>query len=175
MIYRPLGRTGEKVSVLGLGGAHIGRQPEEQESIRIIRTAIDHGITFMDNCWDYNGGDSERRMGKALRDGYREKVFLMTKIDGRTKQSAAEQIDESLRRLRDRSFGPAPVPRGHPAGRPGPNLRRAAGPWRPCRPRKRRARFALSALPATRTRWSTCGCSTWPGGTASASIRCRCR
>ena len=99
MIYRPLGRTGEKVSVLGLGGAHIGRQPEEQESIRIIRTAVDHGITFMDNCWDYNGGNSERRMGKALRDGYREKVFLMTKIDGRTQQTAAEQIDESLRRL----------------------------------------------------------------------------
>ena len=86
MIYRPLGRTGEKVSVLGVGGAHIGRQREEQESIRIIRTAIDHGITFMDNCWDYNGGQSEIRMGKALRDGYREKVFLMTKIDGRTKQ-----------------------------------------------------------------------------------------
>ena len=99
MIYRPLGRTGEKVSVLGLGGAHVGRQREEQESIRIIRTAIDHGMTFMDNCWDYNGGDSERRMGKALRDGYREKVFLMSKIDGRTKQAAAEQIDESLRRL----------------------------------------------------------------------------
>jgi aryl-alcohol dehydrogenase-like predicted oxidoreductase len=99
MIYRPLGRTGEKVSVLGLGGAHIGRKIGEQESIRIIRTAIDHGLTFMDNCWDYNGGDSERRMGKALRDGYREKAFLMTKIDGRTRQAAAQQIDESLKRL----------------------------------------------------------------------------
>jgi aryl-alcohol dehydrogenase-like predicted oxidoreductase len=99
MIYRPLGRTGEKVSVLGLGGSHIGRQKEEQESIRIIRAAIDRGLTFMDNCWDYHGGESERRMGKALRDGYREKVFLMTKIDGRTKESAARQIDESLKRL----------------------------------------------------------------------------
>jgi predicted aldo/keto reductase-like oxidoreductase len=99
MIYRPLGRTGEKVSVLGLGGSHIGQQKEEQESIRIIRAAIDHGLTFMDNCWDYHGGESERRMGKALRDGYREKVFLMTKIDGRTKESAAVQIDESLKRL----------------------------------------------------------------------------
>ena len=99
MIYRPLGRTGEKVSVLGLGGFHIGRQKEEQESIRIIRAAIDHGITFMDNCWDYNGGESERRMGKALREGYRAKVFLMTKIDGRTKASAAQQIDESLKRF----------------------------------------------------------------------------
>ena len=70
-----------------------------QESIRLIRAAIDHGINFMDNCWDYNGGASEVRMGKALRDGYRQKVFLMTKIDGRTKQAAARQIDESLRRL----------------------------------------------------------------------------
>ena len=98
MIYRMLGRTGEKVSAIGLGGYHIG-SPEEQEGIKIIRTAIDRGITFMDNCWDYHNGESETRMGKALRDGYREKVFLMTKIDGRTKQSAAKQIDESLKRL----------------------------------------------------------------------------
>jgi predicted aldo/keto reductase-like oxidoreductase len=99
MIYRPLGRTGEKVSILGLGGAHIGSQAEENESIRIIRTAIDNGVNFMDNCWDYHNGDSEIRMGKALRDGYRQKVFLMTKIDARTKQSAARQIDESLKRF----------------------------------------------------------------------------
>ena len=97
--YRTLGRTGEKVSVVGLGGYHIGRQAEEQESIRIIRTAIDNGINFLDNCWDYNGGASEVRMGKALRDGYRQKVFLMTKIDGRDKKTAAQQIEESLRRL----------------------------------------------------------------------------
>lgn len=99
MTYRPLGRTGEKVSMIGLGGFHIGKQADEAESIRIIRNAIDHGITFMDNSWDYNNGESEIRMGKALRDGYRQKVFLMTKIDGRTKQSAAEQIDQSLKRL----------------------------------------------------------------------------
>ncbi len=99
MIYRRLGRTGERVSVLGVGGYHIGMQQEEKESIRIIRSAIDHGINFMDNCWDYNNGQSEIRMGKALRDGYREKVFLMTKVDGRTKEAAARQIDESLRRL----------------------------------------------------------------------------
>jgi predicted aldo/keto reductase-like oxidoreductase len=98
MIYRPLGRTGEKVSAIGLGGFHIGNPPEA-EGIRIIRSAIDRGITFMDNCWDYHDGDSEVRMGKALRDGYRDKVFLMTKIDGRTKQLAAKQIDESLKRL----------------------------------------------------------------------------
>jgi predicted aldo/keto reductase-like oxidoreductase len=72
---------------------------DEQLSIRIIRTAIDNGINFMDNCWDYNDGASELRMGKALRDGYRERVFLMTKIDGRTKEAAAKQLDESLERL----------------------------------------------------------------------------
>lgn len=96
---RELGRTGEKVSMIGLGGFHIGVQSEEKESIRIIRTAIDHGINFMDNCWDYNKGASEIRMGKALRDGYRQKVFLMTKIDGRDKKTAAKQIDDSLKRL----------------------------------------------------------------------------
>jgi predicted aldo/keto reductase-like oxidoreductase len=99
MLYRTLGRTGQRVSLLGLGGYHIGSQQDEQESIRIIRSAIDRGVTFMDNCWDYHDGGSEVRMGKALRDGYRPKVFLMTKIDGRTKAAAAQQIDESLRRL----------------------------------------------------------------------------
>ena len=99
MIYRILGKTGERVSAIGLGGFHIGIQSDPQESIRIIRTAIDHGITFMDNCWDYNDGESEKRMGRALRDGYRQKVFLMTKFDGRTKAAAARQIDESLARL----------------------------------------------------------------------------
>jgi predicted aldo/keto reductase-like oxidoreductase len=97
--YRRLGRTGEMVSLVGLGGYHLGRQADEQETIRIVRMAVDHGINFLDNCWDYNGGASEIRMGKALRDGYRERAFLMTKIDGRTKESAAQQIDESLRRL----------------------------------------------------------------------------
>ena len=96
---RPLGRSAEKISIVGLGGYHIGVQSDEQESIRIIRTALDHGINFLDNCWDYNGGQSEIRMGKALRDGYRQKAFLMTKIDGQTKKAALEQLDESLRRL----------------------------------------------------------------------------
>jgi len=100
MIYRTLGRTGERVSVIGLGGWHIG-QPAlaEQDSIQLIRQAIDRGITFMDNCWDYNEGASQVRMGKALKDGYRTKVFLMDKIDGRTKKAAAEQIDQCLQRL----------------------------------------------------------------------------
>src|SRR5712671_5369918 len=96
---RTLGRTGEKVSMVGLGGYHIGMQSDEQESIRIIRGALDGGIRFLDNCWDYNGGESEVRMGKALRDGYRQKAFLMTKIDGRTRKAAAAQIEESLHRL----------------------------------------------------------------------------
>jgi predicted aldo/keto reductase-like oxidoreductase len=97
--YRILGRTGEHVSILGLGGSHIGFQNDEKESIQIIRTAIDNGINFMDNSWDYNAGKSESRMGKALRNGYRKKVFLMTKIDGQTSKSAIEQMEESLRRL----------------------------------------------------------------------------
>src|SRR6201993_4109977 len=96
---RTLGRSGEKVSMVGLGGYHIGMQSDEQESIRIIRTALDSGINFLDNCWDYNGGQSEVRMGKALRDGYRQKAFLMTKIDGQTKQAASQHLEESLRRL----------------------------------------------------------------------------
>ena len=97
--YRTLGNTGEKVSSVGLGGYHIGMQSDEQESIRIIRTALDEGINFLDNCWDYNGGTSEIRMGRALQDGYRQKAFLMTKIDSHTKQGATSQINESLRRL----------------------------------------------------------------------------
>ena len=98
MLYRTLGRTGEKVSALGLGGYHIG-VPDADEGIRIIRTAMDSGVNFLDNCWDYHDGESEVRMGKALRDGYRARAFLMTKLDGHTKAAAARQIDESLKRL----------------------------------------------------------------------------
>ena len=96
--HRTLGRSGEKVSIIGIGGFHLGR-PSEQDAIRILRTALENGVNFLDNCWDYNNGVSEERMGKALRDGYRGKAFLMTKIDGRTKTAAAQQLDESLRRL----------------------------------------------------------------------------
>jgi aryl-alcohol dehydrogenase-like predicted oxidoreductase len=100
MIYRTLGSTGEKVSVTGVGGWHLGLQHvDEQLAIRIVRAAIDGGINFLDNSWDYNDGISEIRMGKALRDGYREKTFLMTKIDGRSKAEAARQLDESLKRF----------------------------------------------------------------------------
>ena len=99
--YRTLGRTGERVSAIGLGGWHLGlEQVDEPLSVRIIRTAIDRGINFLDNCWDYNDGASETRMGNALRDGYRQKVFLMTKIDGRSYAEATRQLDQSLERRR---------------------------------------------------------------------------
>jgi aryl-alcohol dehydrogenase-like predicted oxidoreductase len=100
MQYRQLGRTGERVSAIGLGGYHIGVQPNPADSVRLIRTAIDRGINFMDNSWDYNDGASEERMGDALKDGYRHKVLLMTKIDGRTKQSYQQQLEQSLTRLK---------------------------------------------------------------------------
>ncbi len=98
---RILGRTGERVSAIGLGGWHLGLpQVGEALSHRIVRAAIDRGITFMDNSWDYNDGTSELRMGAALEDGYRDRVFLMTKIDGRSREEATRQLEESLRRLK---------------------------------------------------------------------------
>src|SRR5438270_12473189 len=99
MSYRKLGSTAERVSAIGLGGYHIGIPKDESESIRIIRSAVDRGINFLDNSWDYHDGGSEIRMGKALKDGYRKRIFLMTKYNGRTRESAAKQIDESLKRL----------------------------------------------------------------------------
>ena len=100
VIYRELGSTGEQVSAIGLGGWHLGLPAvDEALAIRIVRTAVDRGINFLDNSWDYNDGASETRMGKALRDGYRGRAFLMTKIDGRSRQEATRQLEESLRRL----------------------------------------------------------------------------
>src|SRR5258707_1352818 len=93
MPYRKLGRTGENVSLLGIGGAHLGRPKTDAEAVRLVRTAIDNGVNFLDNSWDYNDGVSELRMGRALRDGYRSKVFLMTKIDGQTTKAAQQQLD----------------------------------------------------------------------------------
>lgn len=102
MLYRDLGTTGAQVSVIGLGGSHLGRaQVPEDEAIRLIHEGLDRGITFLDNSWDYNEGRSEERVGKALaQGGYRQKAFVMTKIDGRTKEAAADQINDSLRRLK---------------------------------------------------------------------------
>ena len=99
MIYRELGKTGERVSAIGMGGYHLGKQDDPAESIRLLHSGIDRGITFLDNCWDYNDGISEVRMGQALRNGYRDKVFLMTKLDGRTKDSYNKQREQSMGRL----------------------------------------------------------------------------
>jgi predicted aldo/keto reductase-like oxidoreductase len=99
MIYRELGTTGERVSAIGMGGYHLGKQPDPSQSIQLMHAGIDRGITFMDNCWDYNDGISEVRMGQALRNGYRQKVFLMTKMDGRTAVEYNKQLEQSLGRL----------------------------------------------------------------------------
>jgi hypothetical protein len=123
--YRTLGRTGEKVSVVGIGGYHLGRPGvTEDESLRIVRKALDEGINFLDNCWDYNGGESEIRMGRALRNGYRKKAFLMTKIDGRDKNTAEKQINQSIiEAAANRSDRSPAVSRSHSRHRPRPYIR----------------------------------------------------
>jgi hypothetical protein len=102
MLYRKLGTTGVEVSVIGMGGYHLGKPSMSQdEANRLMHQAIDRGITFLDNCWDYNSGRSEEVVGAALaQGGYRKKVFLMTKLDGRTKQAAQQQLEQSLQRLK---------------------------------------------------------------------------
>lgn len=97
--YRDFGRSGERVSLLGVGGHHIGRG-EESEGIRIIQEAIDNGVNFLDNAWEYHQGRSEERMGKALEGGRRDKAFLMTKHHGRDSGTAMKHLEDSLRRLR---------------------------------------------------------------------------
>ena len=100
MIYRELGTTGERVSAIGMGGFHLGMQDDATQSIKLIHAGVDAGITFLDNCWDYNDGISEGRMGQALKvGGYRHKVFLMTKLDGRTATEYDKQLEQSLGRL----------------------------------------------------------------------------
>lgn len=96
---RPLGKTGEKVSILGLGGWHLGGIQDDQEAITLIREAVDNGVTFLDNAQSYHGGRSEEVMGRALRNGYRSRVFLMTKHKGRDKKTAMGHLEDSLRRL----------------------------------------------------------------------------
>jgi aryl-alcohol dehydrogenase-like predicted oxidoreductase len=102
MLYRTLGNTGEKVSLIGLGGAHLSRKPmTEQSATALVHAALDRGINFLDNSWDYGHGNSEKWMGSALaQGGYRKKAFLMTKLDGRTKEAANSQLEESLIRLK---------------------------------------------------------------------------
>ena len=97
---KPFGRTGETVSVIGLGGYSLGDAPSLREAIAIVHEAVDAGVNFLDNAWEYHDGKSEDWMGQALK-GRRDKVFLMTKVctHGRDKQVALRQLDESLRRL----------------------------------------------------------------------------
>ncbi len=99
MPYRELGRTGEKVSIVGVGGYHLGLPDNPADAVGIVREAIDRGVNFLDCSWNYHDGESERRLGEALRDGYRERAFLMTKVDGRTADAARRQLDQSLERL----------------------------------------------------------------------------
>ena len=97
---RPLGRTGVSVSAIGLGGYHLGTVKSERTAVRIVHEAIDAGVTFMDNAWEYHDGRSERLMGKAIADR-RDRVFLMTKVctHGRGKREAMRQLEQSLKRL----------------------------------------------------------------------------
>jgi aryl-alcohol dehydrogenase-like predicted oxidoreductase len=174
MIYRTLGRTGERISAIGLGGYHIGKPSlQEQESIQLVRRAIDHGITFMDNCWDYNDGVSEVRMGKALAGGYRNKVFLMTKIDGRTKASAAQQIDESLQRLQTDHVD---LMQFHEVIRleDPDRIFAEGGAMEAMLDAKKGAKYATSASQAIRTRTSICACWTTRASTISTLTPCRC-
>ncbi len=98
--YRKLGKTGLDVSLIGVGGYHIGdKYIDDKTSVRLIREAIDNGINFLDNAWHYNEGRSEELMGKALLNGYRQKVILMTKHHGRDPETAKEHLQTSLNRL----------------------------------------------------------------------------
>ena len=101
MLYRELGTTGERVSAIGMGGFHLAKDPSvtAQDAIRLVRSASDQGITFFDNCWDYNDGISEVRLGQALKDGYRHKAFVMTKLDARTAKDYDKQLEQSMGRL----------------------------------------------------------------------------
>jgi predicted aldo/keto reductase-like oxidoreductase len=98
---KPLGRTGEQVSIIGLGGYHLGTLKSADDVTKIVQEAIDAGISFFDNAWEYNDGRSEEWVGQALK-GRRDKIFLMTKVctHGRDKKVALQQLEESLKRLR---------------------------------------------------------------------------
>ena len=157
MIYRTLGSTGEKVSAFGLGGYHIGVPKDANEGIRIIRAAVDRGMNFLDNCWSYHDGESEIRMGKALRDGYRDRAFLMTKFDSRTRQGTAKQIDECLRRLQTDHLDLMQYHENIRMEDPDRSLRPAVRS-RPYSKPRRRARSAISVSPGIRTRRCTCAC-----------------
>lgn len=175
MIYRTLGRTDERVFIIGLSGFHIG-QPSisEHESIQLIRQVIDHGINFMDNCWDYNEGASEVRMGKALKDGYRQKVFLMDKIDGRTREEAARQIDACLQRLQTDHID---LMQFHEVIRleDPDRIFSEGGAFEAMVEAQEAGKVRILVSQVIRILMFTCVCSTSPGSTNSTSMPCRCR
>ena len=145
------------------------------ESIRIVRAAIDRGINFMDNCWDYHGGESEVRMGKALRDGYRDKVFLMTKIDGRRKAGRGQQIEESLRRLQTDHIDLMQFHEVIRMDDPDRIFAEAAA-WRLRSRLKQAGKIRYIGFTGhKRSRPSICTCSKYAAATDSASTPCRCR
>ena len=174
--YRTLGHTGERVSAIGIGGWHLGLpHVDEQLSIRIVRRAIDEGVNFLDNSWDYNGGTSEIRMGKALADGYRSKAFLMTKIDGRSKREAARQLEESLRRLQTDCID---LVQHHEVIRfedPHRIFDETEGANAALLEAQRAGKLGTSGSRDTRIRTFTCTLSPSRRSTASRSILCRCR
>lgn len=174
--YRTLGHTGEKVSCVGMGGFQLGQASiGESDASNLIHSAIDRGINFLDNSWDYNKGESEKRMGKALKqDGYRSRAFLMTKVDGRTKDSASKQIDESLRRLKTDHVDLPNFMRLSAS-----TMRIASSPKGALSKRfwmqRKRARLAISASQATKIRESIFICSKWRSVTDFFLLPYRCR
>src|SRR3984957_18613874 len=100
MIYRKFGSTDARISAIGLGGHHLGDLPTLDEAVQLIHEAIDAGVTFFDNAWEYYNGKTETILGRALRDGRRDKVFLMTKVctHGRSGTLAMQMLEDSLRR-----------------------------------------------------------------------------
>jgi aryl-alcohol dehydrogenase-like predicted oxidoreductase len=175
MPYRTLGKTREEVSAIGLGGYHLGHPPDAAVAIRIVRSAVDRGITFMDNCWDYHDGESEKRMGAALGDGYRQKVFLMTKFDGRTKDSTARQIDESLHRLQTDHIDLMQYHENIRLEDPD-RFFAANGPIEALMDAKKAGKIlAISVLQGTRILWFICECWTSRRSMISSSIPVRCR
>ena len=177
MLYRDLGDTGEKVSALGLGGSHIGKPPvDEPMAIRLIQAAIDRGLTFMDNSWDYNDGQSELRMGKALaQSGYRKKAFVMTKLDGSHQRGRHRPVERVVEAPAYRPRRPDPAPRSDPLRRPRPHLLEGRIDGGTARGEKRPARSATSVSPVIRIHASTSTCSPKRRNTAFISTRCRCR
>ncbi len=173
MLYRKFGRTGEVVSAIGMGGSHIAQpNAKRDESIKLVHQAIDRGITFLDNCWDYNEGRSEEWMGAALAEsGYRNKVFLMTKIDGRNKENAADQINDSLTRLKTDRIDLLQFTRFFALmTRIVFSVR--AGLWKPHLQLRMQGRFDLLALPAIRIRMFTYTCWRWLPNTGFNSMLC---